>query len=89
MKKIIVNKDACIGCGACVAIDPEHFEFNDDGLSHAISEKNLESETLANAIDSCPTSAISINDACECEECSCDECHCEEGSCECHGCCEE
>lgn len=95
MKKIKVNQDACIGCGACVAIDPEHFAFNDEGLSHPISKENLESTELANAIDSCPTSAISLvdtneeeNDTCECnEDCDCgsdDECECMD--CHCDGC---
>lgn len=101
MKKIIVSKEACIGCGACVAIDPEHFAFNDEGLSHAISNENQESAELANAIDSCPTSAISIKEAenCECgcgDNCKCtkeDNCGCDcyeentEDS-ECDGCCE-
>ncbi|MCM1052972.1 MAG: ferredoxin [Ruminococcus sp.] len=85
MKKIIVNEDACIGCGACVAIDPEHFAFNDEGLSHCISNENLESEVLMSAIDSCPTSAISIKEvqneepedevesSSECEDCYCSE----------------
>ena len=84
MKKINVNHEACIGCGACVAIDPVHFAFNDEGLSHPISNENLESSELASAIDSCPTSAISIieNDGCECENCNCEECECE-NECEC------
>ena len=30
MEKIKVNEN-CIGCGACTAIAPEYFEFNDDG----------------------------------------------------------
>ena len=87
MKKINVSPEACIGCGACVAIDPIHFEFNDEGLSHPVSNENLESVELANAIDSCPTSAISIieNDNCECENCDCDdECDCECGCEECN-----
>lgn len=94
MKKINVSEEACIGCGACVAIDPEHFAFNDEGLSHSISNENLESSELANAIDSCPTSAISIKeteDTCECgDNCNCTEenncgCHCyeEDAECEC------
>jgi len=95
MKKIKVSEEACIGCGACVAIDPEHFAFNDEGLSHPINQENQESEDLRNAIDSCPTSAISMIDAendcgddeCDCnDECCCDDCHCTE-NCECH--CEE
>ena len=60
MKKIIVDDEKCIGCGACVAIDSEHFDFNEDGLSEAISQENLESENLQNAISSCPVNAIKI-----------------------------
>ena len=81
MKKLDVNQNACIGCGACVAVDPEHFDFNDEGLSHPISEENLESNDLKNAIDSCPTSAISLKECdCGCENCNCteeDNCGCE------------
>lgn len=60
MKKLTVN-DNCIGCGMCVAIDPEHFEII-DGLSSAVSDENLDSSDLSNAIDSCPTNAISIEE---------------------------
>ncbi len=105
MKKICVNQECCIGCGACVAIDPTHFAFNDDGLSHPISQENLESEELASAIDSCPTCAISIEEVKEdvqvketktCEDK--DNCQgkkenkqeCECEACECENChCEE
>ena len=59
---IKVDENKCIGCGACVAIDSEHFAFNDEGLSHPISEENLESANLQNALNSCPTCAISISE---------------------------
>lgn len=62
MKKINVSQDRCIGCGACVAIDPEHFEFNDEGKSNVLTNENLESENLVNAIESCPTSAIEMTE---------------------------
>ena len=81
MKKIIVNDEACIGCGACVSIDPEHFEFNDEGLSYATNNENLESADLASAISSCPTGAISIEeDNCDCESCECSK----DNNCGCH-----
>ena len=88
MKKLYVNEEACIGCGACVAIDSEHFDFNDDGLSHVINNENIESEEAKNAISSCPTNAISYieNDKCNCENCNCDDCHCDENSCHCNDC---
>ncbi len=61
MKKIIVSKDLCIGCGACVAIDENDFKFNDQGFSEPIKDEIDEvSEQLQNACSSCPTSAIKI-----------------------------
>ena len=51
MKKLTVN-NGCIGCGACIAIDSEHFDFNDEGLSSVISNENLETDELKNAIES-------------------------------------
>lgn len=60
MKKLNVNEN-CIGCGMCVAIDPEHFEIV-DGLSNAVSNDNLESSELDNAISSCPTAAIEVEE---------------------------
>ena len=95
MKKIIVDDEKCIGCGACVAIDGEHFDFNEDGLSEAISQENLESENLQNAISSCPVNAIKIaeegENKCSCEDCHCHDCHCgDEEECSCDDChCEE
>ena len=82
MKKLTVNEDLCIGCGACVAIDDEHFDFNENGKSKVINEENLESETVKNAISSCPVGAIKCNcdcgDKCECgDDCNCtDDCEC-------------
>ena len=86
MKKLTVN-ESCIGCGACIAIDSEHFDFNDEGFSSVISNDNLDTDELKNAISSCPVNAIKIESAdekCECGEvCECgDDCHCGE-SCPC------
>lgn len=60
MKKLEVN--GCIGCGMCIGADPEHFEFDSDGLSTVKSEENLDSEALQNAIAACPVNAISITE---------------------------
>ena len=55
-----VENEKCIGCGACISIDEEHFDWNDEGLSMAISNNNLKSEKLQDAIESCPTGAIML-----------------------------
>lgn len=96
MKKINVKKEQCIGCGACVAIDSLHFDFDDEGRSNVISNENLETANLTNAIESCPTSAIEIieseeNCDCETENCTCSidnfendcECSCCKDNCDC------
>lgn len=58
--KVKVNKDACIGCGACVAICDEVFEMSDGGLSEAKTEeiKDELKDSVQDAVDSCPTGAI-------------------------------
>ena len=58
--KVKVNEDACIGCGACVSICEEVFEFNDEGVSKVVKE-DVPTELEANvteAVESCPTAAI-------------------------------
>lgn len=60
--KFKVDKDLCIGCGACQAICEEVFEITDDGYAIA---KDVEvkyedvKENAISALEGCPTSAIS------------------------------
>lgn len=58
-----VEKDACIGCGACPSICPEVFEMDEDGLAFAAKEQVPEDleDTAQEAADSCPTEAIIIS----------------------------
>jgi len=88
MKKLYVNEEACIGCGACIAIDNTHFDFNEDGLSEVISNENIENDETKNAVASCPTNAISYieDDKCECDNCSCENCECDNEECHCDNC---
>lgn len=59
--KAKVNEN-CIGCGTCIAMCENVFEFNDDGFAEAkdkeLSEKEI--EEVNNAIAMCPVEAISI-----------------------------
>lgn len=58
--KVKVNKDSCIGCGACAAICEDVFEIGDDGLSKVKVDTVPEDkkEAAVEAIESCPTAAI-------------------------------
>lgn len=62
--KAKVNKDACIGCGACNVIAEGIFEMDDDGLAKAVVSEIPEDkkEEVTDASESCPTSAIEIEE---------------------------
>ena len=64
MEKVKVNKEACVGCGACVNNCPKYFEFDDDGLSNVKKEEveNEDKEMVMEAVETCPTNAISIEE---------------------------
>ena len=61
--KAKVNEN-CIGCGSCIAMCEEVFEFNDNGFAEA-KDKELtdeEKEIVNNIILMCPVEAISIEE---------------------------
>ncbi len=64
MKKVKVNRDACIGCGACAAICDAVFEIDDEGLSKVKKEevKDEEKQAVQDASESCPTGAIEVSE---------------------------
>ena len=57
--KVKVNKEKCIGCGACVAICPAVFELKDCKARAKKAETN--EKCAREAADSCPVQAISIS----------------------------
>lgn len=70
--KTKVNKDICIGCGACTVIADKVFQIGDDGLAEVINpiegEDKIqevpeeEKENVIDASESCPTGAIEVNE---------------------------
>ena len=74
IKKVLVNKDLCIGAASCVAVMPEVFELDNENKAvilqkngvknygpakaDAFDVSNVNQETLLMAAQSCPTKAI-------------------------------
>ena len=71
MPKVILNKEECIGCGACAAVLEDFFEIGDDRKSTIrggktdgdivtldVSDKDL--EKLKEALDVCPVGALKV-----------------------------
>ena len=69
--KVRVNKDICIGCGACTSIADTTFEIGDDGLAEAMApyidedtktkevSEDVKTDVL-DAADGCPVGAIEV-----------------------------
>ena len=64
--KIKIEREKCIGCGACASICPNHFKMAEDGKSQLIdglskSEKKVEKLGCAeDAVEGCPVQCIYI-----------------------------
>lgn len=67
MKKVIVDKNVCIGCGFCTNNMDEVFVMDDDDLAVA-KEENMENmseekkEQVKDMAEGCPVSAIKIEE---------------------------
>ncbi|MCI1734504.1 MAG: ferredoxin [Bacilli bacterium] len=61
-KKASVNKDLCIGCGACTGVCPNVFVIDDDGKAKAVvAEVAADDEAAADeAAAGCPVGAIEV-----------------------------
>lgn len=57
--------DTCIGCGACVAVAPENFDYQ-EGVSVVINEEIT--EATKEALDVCPVGAIELEETTETAE---------------------
>lgn len=62
MMKVKVNQGTCIGCGMCIDMCPEVFEYNDAGLSSVKTENIADSvkESLLDTQNACPVDAIEV-----------------------------
>lgn len=52
-----IDKETCIGCGACTAVCPDMFEIGSDGKAQVRSQSG---KCAKEAADGCPVSAIKI-----------------------------
>ena len=56
-----IDKNKCIGCGACASTCPQVFEMRDDTKAHVKEGADLKknAKCIKEAIKNCPVEAIS------------------------------
>ena len=55
----VVDADECTGCELCTQIAENTFAMNDDGVATVTNPSGDDQDTIEEAIDSCPVTAIS------------------------------
>lgn len=58
--KVVVDRETCIGCGACVATCPKSFEMK-EGKAHPIKDEVEKLTCEKEAEAGCPVDAISVS----------------------------
>jgi ferredoxin len=63
-KKIVVDRNRCTGLGMCEAAAPDVFEIQPDGSMTVLIEHPSDDmmDAVHEAIDGCPTEALSLVD---------------------------
>ena len=60
--KITVDRDACIGDGACCSDAPETFEMDDEDKAVVLEGSSDSRDAILEAAQNCPTDAIIVED---------------------------
>jgi ferredoxin len=61
--RIRVDRDLCITAGSCVEIAPEVFQIDNERKAYVVDPNGADEDTIFEAAESCPTSAIILEDA--------------------------
>ncbi|MCF7873545.1 MAG: ferredoxin [Candidatus Omnitrophica bacterium] len=59
--KIIIDENACIGCGLCINLCPEIFVLQDNNIAKVKSKEPCD-KNLHKIASQCPVNAILIKD---------------------------
>jgi len=59
---IAVDRELCMGSGMCIVYAPGTFEHDDETKAVVVDPEGDPIESIRNAVQACPTSAISLTE---------------------------
>ena len=64
MTRVEVDRDRCVGSGACEVLAPDVFEVDDDGvlIVRRPEPEDGDAADVADAVRACPTRALALTD---------------------------
>ena len=64
MSRVEVDRERCVGSGACEALAPTVFEVDDDGVLAVLRSEPREDDLpdVRDAVKACPTRALALAD---------------------------
>jgi ferredoxin len=60
--KIKIDREACIGAGACVVVAPDVFQIDEENKVVLVDAKGADDDTIKESAEACPTDAIILID---------------------------
>ena len=62
IRRIVVDRTACIGARPCVVVAEKLFQVDDENLAYVVDPDAVDQETIRMAAESCPVLAILLYD---------------------------
>lgn len=62
IRKIVIDRQTCIGAQSCVVVAPGVFQMDDQNLAYVVDPDSTDEETIMLAAQSCPVLAIKLFD---------------------------
>ncbi|NCO04764.1 MAG: ferredoxin [Candidatus Magasanikbacteria bacterium] len=64
IRKVVVDRDACIGAQSCVVVTPDLFQMDDENLAYVTDKDHnlMDDDMIRLSAESCPVLAIHLYD---------------------------
>jgi len=62
IRRIVVDREGCIGARSCVVVAPEIFQMDDENLAYIVNPDASDDDILKMAAEACPVLAVHLYD---------------------------